>query len=432
MSNVVKYETIQEPFTIFNFPFERLRLDPCYTNATSSIPKSQYGDIHISTLIYDSSKEKFYKYSVNLTDGLKVKQLFAPSISYYIGKDKPPTDDPQFYIHPILHPRYSDSINGKIQKTETQSGKYIEAFLDKIKDIIEQLLNELKPNIKILILGKNKDKTEDLLKPIYSHPDDQNDQPNTDLSKKFLVKLWLVNHNKQDSNENNKSALKIPDTNMSILTKIYDCTSSRKTSKPVPTMNDYIRQLKKFVYQKKYHENSTTDRCNTTFKLEIMGFTVHGKPGKPIPYDVQITAKSITYCSIQKLDKNFPLNMNIISQIESERQEVNEEYGIVNDVNSDDDDNSNEDKIENSNNNTYSQFTKINNTQQYPDSPETQKQDVINKYNDNDDYHDDLNALKEIENDLLDNDIEPSINDKKRKKSPVNTNKILKKQKIGK
>jgi hypothetical protein len=429
MTNTPKYETIQEPFTIFNFPFERLRLDPYYTNATSSIQKSQYGDIHISTLIYDSSKEKFYKYSVNLTDGLKVKQLFAPSISYYIGKDKPQTDDPQFYIHPILHPRYSESINGKIQKTETQSGKYIEAFLDKIKDRVEQLLNELKPNIKILILGKNKDKTEDLIKPVYSHPDDQNEQPNTDLSKKFLVKLWLVNHNKQDSNENNKSALKIPDTNMSILTKIYDCTSSRKTSKPVPPMSDYMKQLRKFVYQKKYHENSTTDRCNTTFKLEVMGFTVHGKPGQPTPYDIQITAKSITYCSIQKLDKNFPLNMSVINQIENERQEINEEYGIINDADSDDD--SNEvTGIENYNNSTYSQFTKINNTQQYPDSPNTQKQQDNN--HNNEEYHDDLNALKEIENELCDNDMDIQFNDKKRKKSPVDINKTLKKQKIGK
>lgn len=399
------------------FPFDELRLDPIINNGMS-LKISDYGDIHLKTFLFNADSQIYSNYTI-LYD-----RMLAPSITYMgVDKNGKPIMNPQFYMHPILHPKYTEKDdNDCIKKLESVTGKKMEAFFDKIVLRIEELINECNPKIKVLILGsRNANKKNGFIKEIYDFPEDKNKNPNTNLSKVFATRLWTFDPSKDPTREQTgrpSDSIAIPGKNYHLLPKIYDLTQNLNNKSPL-TKYDQLLNPTPFIYGKKSDPNSSFKRHLLDVIIEVMGFTLHGKPGDEKRYDLQQTIKSLKICRAREIHVNNDLTEKDIQDCIEQDDRVNDEFGDVF--------KSKEEVVKDNNLfNAYSQYINGDSTNQLPDSPNTQ---AINQENEQLD-----DAEKEFafnnDNHIITEEPYPTQNKRKNEFTTPHPDEITKKRKI--
>jgi hypothetical protein len=309
-------------FSYLDFPFDKLVLD----SNLSNIKPAKEGDLHINTFILE--KNILHKYNINFDCPLK-----SYSISYYIGKADPKGENPSFYFHPVLHPRWTDKDkNGKNKKTISQLGESIENFWIQFRCKIEELLNNIEIKLKAKILGpENSKKTSNYITDVVKFPLKENVE-NTEQSKSFCVKLFSV-----DSTDTSKiynttvkdDHIRVPGTKWKIFTQIYDISEDSKTSRQrILNYNDF----KPFNYNPQSHiyTNASNQRLYMTLEMMVKSPVLHTKKNEA---NLQITAQKISFTRYQLAGgiKEIPYDETLA--ILQRRDKYREELGDNEDVN---------------------------------------------------------------------------------------------------
>jgi hypothetical protein len=299
-----------------NFPFNQLVLDPNIQH----VKGAKEGDIHVNMFILENNKYKKFAIAFKCS-------LSTYSITYYIGKADNEGKKPSLYLHPILHPHWSDTDkNGKIIQKVSHSGDEIEDFFKKYKERVELLLFNLDREIRESILGPvNCRKEKDFIDDVVNFPIKDN-KLNMSQSKTFGVKLFIVDamdqtkkYNKTKKNDH----IMIPDTGYKIFSQIYDISKTSKTGNArILNYNDF----KPFVYSANSHlfPNASGSRLKMDISLTINSPTLHTKKNDA---NIQVAAQRIVITSYKSSTAVKSLNQDEIDDIRKERQEAKEEHG---------------------------------------------------------------------------------------------------------
>src|ERR1700761_2233072 len=363
-------------FTIENFPFDKLRVG----NKKERSKKSDFNTVHQYTHV-ELTDNVFSEYQIDMP------VMQSKSITYWIDAKGNNLRNPSFYVHPILHPLWSTlNEKGEVSKKTSTTGLAIEAFWEKWREAVKRECLKLSEDDRIWMMGPNYENvTKDtiFIEPIALHPKypekhAKAGRRDTDKSKGILMSLWKMNPSKktteskkkysklastmsqqlqQQKPQENDGLIMVPDTDIGIISSIYDCIKKKNNSK-----NDdrgekakTYYEIYKFIYNSEGHPNATSSNGDMRIKVSVLGpsinWAINNTPGTAMH---TINDMKITRFASSKNSQS--ISAEKIQEIDKEDEKADSEYGVLVNENDNDDD-SNDKDYNNSINNNQSEIT---------------------------------------------------------------------------
>jgi hypothetical protein len=282
--------------------------------------------------------------------------------------------NPSFYVHPILHPLWSNlNSKGEVSKQTSTIGSAIEAFWEKWVLAVNRECLKLSEDDRVWMMGTNYEKvTKDTVfvesipqHPKYPKKHAKEGRRDPDKSKGILMSLWKMNPSKkatepkkkysklqstmstqsqqqqsQQKPQENDGLTMVPDTDIAIITSIYDCIKKKNNSK-----NDDLEKAKnyyeifKFIYNSEGHPNATSVNGDMRITVSVLGpsinWAINNTPG--------IAMHTINDMKITRFASNtnsHTISLEKIQEIHRQDEKADSEYGIL--VNEDVNDDSND------------------------------------------------------------------------------------------
>jgi hypothetical protein len=320
----------KQVFTIDTFPLDKLRLATFAKGCSSS----DFGTVH---------QQMFLELQPGVLEEfiLKIPPMQSNGFSYYIDAKGNNILDPKFYSHPQLNPHWSTKdANGTVTKKKSPTGEKVEAFLDRLKARIIELLKEFDQKELGRIVGTKLAKNIDdsTVEDIAQHPKFDKDhkyRPNEedeDRSKTIALSLWTQDKTKKKSDDKNNKrgtdgekkgsdVMAVPDTNTLVYTKFYI-----HPKKAVVT--DY-GLIKKFVYSPKNYANASNTQCSMISEMSLLSPSILWKPKDNVAGKIQFKISEMIIMSWNMRTYSRDLDDSKINQIEEDRKKAMAEFGFV-------------------------------------------------------------------------------------------------------
>lgn len=297
-------------FPIKTFPHEKLRVGGTNKNGATL---SDFNTVAQTTKM-ESSPGNLEEY------GIEWPEMKAESITYYIDPLGKNLMDPSLYIHPILHPRWSD-VDDKSEVTHTisKTGTEVEEFANHFVKSLNRECLKIPENDRIWMMGdsplaETPDEKTNFIEPIFNHPKYGANHPKAgrrdlDRSKTIDMAIWSKDKTKKKDGdkkkkysnfkssrtENNASPSKteeshqrddelmIPDTNTQLFIAFYDLTDQNKNRKRKagePRFGEHAvtyEEFRRFIYNANAHPNASNTKCDMMVRMKTLGPSINWK-----------------------------------------------------------------------------------------------------------------------------------------------------------